>query len=218
MNAILKVKFKEFNKVYEKMTKPRRILVLSSIFVGISVLIMGTLMFPSLDKFKESKENLEVLTNEKNQLIKEKDAALLQKAYKSEKSLLKQKNDLLVEIDKMLKENKDSNYIPPENVPKLLESIIKNINQVKIISLKNIPNAPSNPAINSETSTSDILIKHNFNIKVSGSFQGIYDVLSNLEKIKGINMTLVDIQKLDTGLEANFNIYVINTNKDILNF
>lgn len=217
MNAILKTKLKEFNKTYEKMTKPRKKLFLGSLFIGISVLMMGTMMFPSLDKYKEAKESSEEVIKERDRLVKAKEAALLQKAYRSEKSLLKQKTDLLVEIDKMLKDNKNSNYIPPEDVPKLIENIIKNINQVKIVSLKNNPNISSS-SDNAENSNSNILIKHNFNIKVSGSFQGIYDVLSNLEEIKGINMTLVDIEKLDTGLEATFNIYVMNTNKDILNF
>lgn len=215
MKAILKTKLKDFNKKYGKMAKPRKVVLLSGIFIGFSALIMGALLFPSLDKYKESSENYELLQKEKIALLKEKEEVLLKKAYKSEPSLLKQKKDLLVEIDRILKTNKDGNYIAPEDVPKLIENIVKNINQVKIVSFKNIPNASTT---NKEENQSNVLVKHHFKVEVNGTFQGIYDVLNNLEKINGINISMVEIKKVNNGVDATFNFYVINTNKNILNF
>jgi hypothetical protein len=215
MKNIFKTKLKDFNKKYEKMPKPRKVILLSGIFVGFSVLMMGALIFPSLDKYKESSENYELLQKEKLAISKEKEEAVLKKAYKSEPSLLKQKKDLLVEIDKMLKNNKNGNYIAPEDVPKLIENIVKNINQVKVVSFRNIPNASS---ANTEENQSNVLVKHYFKVEVNGTFQGIYDVLSNLEKISGINISMVEIKKVNNGVDATFNFYVINTNKNILNF
>lgn len=214
MNAMLKIKLKEFNKKYEKMPKHRQMMLLGGIFVGMSFLMMGSLLFPSLDKYKEVSKNYEVLKQEKVKLLKDKEDALLKKAYKSEPSLLKQKNDMLVEIDKLLKSNRDGNYISPENVPKLIENIIKNIHQVKTVSFRNTPNVSST----SPNQNADVLVKHKFKLEVSGTFQGIYDVLSNLEGIKGINISMVEIKKMDNGLNATFNFYVINTNTNILNF
>jgi hypothetical protein len=214
MSAMLKAKLKEFNKKYEKMPKSRQMMLLGGIFVGFSFLMMGSLLFPSLDKYTEVSANYEVLKQEKATLLKEKEDALLKKAYKSEPSLLKQKNDVLVEIDKLLKANRDGNYIPPENVPKLIENIVKNIHQVKTVSFSNIPNS-SSPTPNQNA---DVLVKHQFRLEVSGTFQGIYDVLGNLERIKGINVSMVEIKKVENGLNATFNFYVINTNTNILNF
>jgi hypothetical protein len=214
MSAMLKAKLKEFNKKYEKMPKSRQMMLLGGIFVGFSFLMMGSLLFPSLDKYTEVSANYEVLKQEKATLLKEKEDALLKKAYKSEPSLLKQKNDVLVEIDKLLKANRDGNYIPPENVPKLIENIVKNINQVKTISFRNNPNSSSA----TPNQNADVLVKHQFRLEVSGTFQGIYDVLGNLERIKGINVSMVEIKKVENGLNATFNFYVINTNTNILNF
>lgn len=215
MSAMLKTKLKEFNKKYEKMPNPRKMAVLGGIFIGVSTLIMSALLFPSLDRYKEVTESYEELNKSKIQLAKDKEEALLKKAYKSEPSLLKQKNDILVEIDKMLKSSEDGNYISPEDVPKLIENIVKNINQVKTVSFKNFPN--SSPT-NVETGNADVLVKHKFRIEVNGTFQGIYDVLGKLEGIKGINVSMVEIKKVENNLNATFDFYVINTNTNILNF
>jgi hypothetical protein len=199
------------------MPKSRKMILLGGIFIGISFVLMGTFMFPSVDKFKASSENFEGLQSQQASALKEKESIILKNAYKTEKSLIKQKTDILADIDKMLKNNKNSNYIPSEDVSKLIESIVGNVGQVKIIAFRNIPNADSSP---SNGANNSVLIKHNFNIKIQGSFQGVYDVLTSLEKIKGINISTVEVEKSkeDNGVSANFNFYVVNTNKNILNF
>lgn len=217
MKALLKIKLREFNKSYENMPKYRKMILLGGIFVGISFILMETFMLPSIDKYTAFSEKRESLQAQKANSLKEKESIILKNAYKTEKSLLKQKSDILADIDKMLKNNDESNYIPSEEVPKLIENVVMNIGQVKVVAFRNIPG--NNAGANANNNAS-VLIKHNFNIKMQGSFQGTYDVLSSLEKIKGINVSMVEIEKdkEGAGVSANFNFYVVNTNKNILNF
>lgn len=219
LKSLVKNKLREFNKTYEHMEKSRKMILLGGIFVGVSVILMQTFMFPSVDKNAAAIEKVEGLESQKTNITKDKEMLLLKNAYKTEKSLLKQKSDLLHDIDTLLKSNEKSNYIPSDEVPQLIEKVVRNVGQVKIVSFNNIPNAASN---NTENKSS-ILIKHNFNMKISGSFQGMYDVLTSLEQIKGINISMVEVEvkkEKESGdsISTNFNFYVMNTNKNILNF
>lgn len=212
MNIIVKNKVKEFGKLYDKMPKYRKYIILGSIFLAILTILAQILMFSSIDKHNQLSEKFKTLHDQNADLLKQKTEITLKNSYKSEKSLLKQKSELLKDIENILRENKNSNYIPSENVPNLIEKIIGEVNQLQVISFRNTPVSES------KTESNNILIEHNFSIKVSGSFQNIYDFLSKLEGIKGINISTVDIEKTNGVINANFNFYVLNTNKNILNF
>lgn len=211
MRSIIKLKFKEINNTYEKMEKSRKKVILFGIFVGLSLFFTETLLFKSMDKYQISEDEFKKELNSKESKIKEREAILLKNAYKTEKSLLKQKNDLMNEIDELLKKDKSKNYIAAENVPNLIGDVANKINQLKMVSFKNIPNSE-------KSKEETIIVKHGFSLKVSGSFQGMYALLVNLENIDGINVSNVNIEKDKDLLTSTIDFYVLNTTKNVINF
>lgn len=212
MKAFIKLKLREINKSYEKMEKSRKAVLLFGIFSALSLMLTETFMFSSLDSYNKNKDVFAKLEIEKENLEKEKQTIMLKNAYKTEKSLLRKKEDLVKEIGELLK-NDNGNYIVSEKVTELIGKIVEKTEELKMVSFSNIPS--SKP----EEKNIDVLIRHNFNLKVKGSFQGTYDLLNHLNQIGGLHISSINIEKLTEGVvSTSLELYVINTNKDILNF
>lgn len=211
MKSMIKLKLKEINNTYEKMEKSRKRVILFGVFIGLSLVFTETLLFKSMDKYQISEAELKKELDSKESKRKEKETILLKNAYKTEKSLLKQKTDLIKEIDTLLQKDKSKNYIAAESVPKLIGDVVSKINQLKMVSFKNVLNGS---AIKEET----IIVKHVFSLSVTGSFQGVYDLLVNLENIDGINVSNVSLEKDKDLLTSTIDFYVLNTTKNVINF
>ena len=216
MKSLLRSKFNQFNRFYDKLSRNRQMLILAAIFLLSFLWLLNTFLLGSLDRYKVTQDKFDEVNTQKTSALKERDALLLKNAYSSEKNMLKQKKDLLIEIEYLLKSTKNSNYIPSENVASLIQKVVSSVKQVRVVSFKNVlGNIPGQ----AKEVNSSVLIKHNFNIRVTGDFQGIYELLISLEKLHGINISIVEIIKEDNGsITASFDFYVLNTNKNILNF
>lgn len=201
-----------FNFIYEKMSNFRKKILMISVFLILSLMLTETLFFKSLDKYKLVTEEINHINEKNNSILKEKEEIYLKNAYKTEKSLLKQKKDLSLQIDNLLKTNKIKNFINSEEIPLLIEKVVNNISSLNLIDFKNIV------SINTNVEKENILIRHSFYLSVNGNFSSIYSLLKNIEKIEGVNLTEFKLEKNKDNLVANFNFYVLNTNKNIINF
>jgi len=119
-----------------------------------------------------------------------------------------------LEIESLLEKDSSKNYLPSNSVGTMINEVVSKVSQVKMISFGNIPSGSVG-----EKKDQDIIIRHDFVLKVEGSFQGTYELIANLEELKGISLDLVSMEKNKDGvLATKINFYVLNTNKNILNF
>ena len=214
MKAFLRLKLREFNSTYEKMERSRKGVILFGIFIALSMIISDTVMLKSSDKLKVEQQELEKLSGERTSLLKEKESIIIKNAYKTEKSLQKRKEDLKVEIESLLEKDSSKNYLPSNSVGTMIKEVVSKVSQVKMISFGNIPSGSTG-----EKQNQDIIVRHDFVLNVEGSFQGTYELIANLEELRGISLDLVSMEKNKDGvLATKLNFYVMNTNKNILNF
>lgn len=214
MKELFQSKLNEFRKAYDGMPKSKKGLIIGSIYLASIVIILEIFLLQSLDSYKTAVERIEKLEGQKATFLKERNAILLQNSYKTDASLLKKKIELLKEIEQLMKLNE--NYISSHKVGQLIEKVVGSINKVSIVSFQNLP---EDSLAKEDVDISSVLVQHNFNLRINGSFQGIYELLIRLETIKGINVSVVEIVKEKEGeLIASISFYVVNTDKNILNF
>ncbi len=214
MNQFVTSKIKSLSQSYEKLEPKKKKSVLFAVFFGSVLLFSELLLLQPLDKVKAASEESAKLNDQSNSLRKEKADIALEKAYKSEKNLMKQRGDLKKEIEVLLSQGGNKNYLDSVELQKTLEQVIRETKGLNMVSFKN------NPTSNvKQDDNESILVKHNFDLVVQGSFQNIFDLLSNVEMLNGINIESINISKNPQGdLLAQINFYVLNTNKHIFTF
>lgn len=214
MKLYIQSKIKDFNKNYDKLEPKKQKLIMFAIFLSTSLIFAEFLLFKSIDKTSISQQEFLKLTEEKNNIAKENAAFLLEKAYKSDKNLEKTEATLKEEVSNLLKNSVNQNLTNPEQLQKTLENVIRQTNGLKMISFKN--KIPTQDKKDGQTS---ILIKHNFELVVNGGFQNIFDLISNIETINGIQVENFHIYKdKNNKLLAKIDFYVLNTSNHLIKF
>lgn len=213
MGNFFKLKLREFGKSYEKLNRKRQLAVLLAIFIMSTLIFSQLMLFKSMDKLKEHRDEFASLNNKQLTQTKEKSEIILMQAYKSEKNLLKTKKDLTDEISKLLKSNDSKKYNDPVQLQATLKKVIEETNGLKVTSLKNIPSVVKTEDIDS------VLTKHSFELIVDGDFQSIYDLLNNIELFDDIHVSVIEISKVESSsISSKMNFYVLNINKHIFSF
>ncbi len=214
MKLYIQSKIKDFNKTYDKLEPKKQKLIMFAIFLSTSLIFAEFLLFKSIDKTSISQQEFLKLTEEKNKIAKENAAFLLEKAYKSDKNLEKTEATLKEEVSNLLKNSVNQNLTNPEQLQKTLENVIRQTNGLKMRSFKN--KIPTQDKQDGQTS---ILIKHNFELVVNGGFQNIFDLISNIETINGIQVENFYIYKdKNNKLSAKIDFYVLNTSNHLIKF
>ncbi len=214
MKLLIQSKLKDFNKTYDKLEPKKQKLIMFSIFLATGLLFAEFLLFKSIDKVNSAQQEFTKLSKEQNKIAKEKSEFVLDRAYKSDKNLEKTEADLKQEISTLLKNSVNQTYTNPNELQKTLENVIQQTNGLKMTSFKN--KQPTKQTKNGEES---ILTKHNFELVVNGGFQNIFELISNIETLKGIQVENFHIYKdKNNKLSAKIDFYVLNTNHHLITF
>ena len=142
---------------------------------------------------------LKDLKNQQNNLILEQqtidnDITLSTLKLAEAKSVHQQVKQVVTETESLLKqktlqiENKLNKLVPPTQITELLRNLLSSDNGLQVLSVKNEPVrdiainiVTKDPSANSANAEETFLYEHAATIKLSGSYQQLYDYLTALE-------------------------------------
>jgi hypothetical protein len=205
----LKQKYKDIEQKYDNLEKKNKKIILFLIFLIVSIIMSEYLFFKSFDSYRNAVTLQAEQTEEqaKNQNIKKE--LLISYSEKTNNNLLKQKNDLIREIELLLKNNNSISYVDSKKIPEILGQIVNKIDSLSILNLTN--SSIEAMSINS------IVYKHFFSIELNGSYQAIYDFILYLQKTNIVHISSLKFDK-ENSLKTTLVFYILNTNKNMVDF
>jgi len=201
-------RWKKLSEQVEALTLRDRGILLGTIIVGV-VFIWGQFIFaPLQDRHKAASKNLASLTQQ--QATFEEQQLLLEQRLKDDPNrvLRAQRSELDVQLAKMKSEieRQLSGLIAPEKMADVLRSMLQQQENLKLISLKNMPVAPFNPP--NETGDDNRgeqgakeqeagLYRHSMELVMDGKYFDVLEYIKRIESLKGFSWETMNYEVLD---------------------
>lgn len=183
----------------EALTVRERVIVLSTVAVGVLFIWGQFFFFPLQDRYKNASNSIRSMDQQQVEFANQIAVLDLQLADDPNRELLAQRQGLELQLEKMKAqiEGQLSGLIAPEKMADVLRSVLIDQRSLKLISLKNLPVEPFNMVEEGVESQGTALFSHSMELVVDGRYFDVLEYIKRLEQLKGFNWQMLDYDVID---------------------
>lgn len=183
----------------EALTVRERVIVLSTVAVGVLFIWGQLFFFPLQDRYKNASNSIRSMDQQQVEFANQIAVLDLQLADDPNRELLAQRQGLELQLEKMKAqiEGQLSGLIAPEKMADVLRSVLIDQRSLKLISLKNLPVEPFNMVEEGVESQGTALFSHSMELVVDGRYFDVLEYIKRLEQLKGFNWQMLDYDVID---------------------